>query len=70
MKKDPKERLGSENGAQDILNHPWFKDFDPVKMYSKGYTPEFKPTLSKDKLDVSNFDKMFTDGEAAHSVLD
>ena len=30
---------------------------------------EFKPKLSKDILDVSNFDKMFTSDEAAHSVL-
>jgi hypothetical protein len=30
---------------------------------------EFKPKLSKDIMDVSNFDKMFTSDEAAHSVL-
>ena len=30
---------------------------------------DFKPKLSKDVMDVSNFDKMFTDDEAAHSVL-
>ena len=38
-------------------------------MYSKGYTPEFKPALSKDKLDVSNFDRMFTREEAIVSVV-
>jgi serum/glucocorticoid-regulated kinase 2 len=27
--KDPKERLGSKNGVQEILEHPWFKDLDP-----------------------------------------
>ena len=27
------------------------------------------PKLSKDMLDVSNFDKMFTNDEAVHSVL-
>jgi len=27
------------------------------------------PKLSKDLLDVSNFDKMFTSDEAVHSVL-
>jgi hypothetical protein len=32
-------------------------------------TPEFKPKLSKNILDVSNFDKMFTSDEAVHSVL-
>lgn len=38
-------------------------------MYSKKYTPEFKPVLSKDWLDVTNFDKMFTREEAIISVL-
>ena len=38
-------------------------------MYSKQYKPEFMPTLSRDKLDVSNFDKMFTREEAIVSVL-
>ena len=31
--------------------------------------PEFKPKLSGNVFDVSNFDKMFTSDEAAHSVL-
>lgn len=31
--------------------------------------PEFKPKLSKDMFDVTNFDKMFTSDEAVHSVL-
>ena len=31
--------------------------------------PEFKPKLSGDVMDVSNFDKMFTSDEAVHSVL-
>lgn len=29
----------------------------------------FKPTLSTNLFDVSNFDKMFTNDEAAHSVM-
>ena len=35
----------------------------------KTYAPEFKPKVSKDIFDVSQFDKMFTSEEAAHSVL-
>jgi len=31
--------------------------------------PEFKPKLSTNVLDVSNFDKMFTADEAVHSVI-
>ena len=35
----------------------------------KQIQPEFKPKLSKNIFDVSNFDKMFTSDEAIHSVL-
>jgi len=35
----------------------------------KTLTPEFKPKLSRDLLDISNFDKQFTSEEAVHSVL-
>jgi len=38
-------------------------------MLAKSITPEFKPKLSKDQFDVTNFDKMFTSDEAVHSVL-
>lgn len=38
-------------------------------MLNKLIVPEFKPKLSKDIFDVSNFDKMFTSDEAVHSVL-
>ena len=36
---------------------------------SKSMNAEFKPKVSKDIFDVSQFDKMFTSEEAAHSVL-
>jgi predicted nucleotidyltransferase component of viral defense system len=39
------------------------------KLLAKDLKPEFKPRLSKDILDVSNFDEMFTQDEAIHSVL-
>jgi hypothetical protein len=51
------------------LSHPWFSDIDVQSLQAKEIVPEFKPKLSKDLLDVSNFDKMFTSDEAAHSVL-
>ena len=57
MKKDPKERLGTNNGLDEILAHPWFNDISPDDVLNKKIEPEFKPKLSKDVFDVTNFDK-------------
>jgi len=69
LEKDPHKRLGSKNGMEDIINHPWFADVDRQKLVSKQIVPEFKPKLTKNVFDVSNFDKMFTSEEAVHSVI-
>ena len=54
---------------KEILGHPWFSDIDVNNLMAKELVPEFKPKLSKNLLDVSNFDKQFTSDEAVHSVL-
>lgn len=69
LAKNPKDRLGSQNGVDEIINHPWFSSINIDTLLKKGLNPEFKPKLSKNILDVSNFDKMFTSDEAVHSVL-
>lgn len=69
LSKKPEERLGYKGDIEEILAHPWFADIDLNALNSKSIVPDFKPKLSKDILDVSNFDKMFTSDEAAHSVL-
>ena len=69
LSKTPQDRLGSKNDITEILAHPWFKDINIEKLLARKIVTEFKPKLSKDALDVSNFDKMFTSDEAAHSVL-
>jgi serine/threonine protein kinase len=69
LKKKPDERIGSKDGIDEILKHPWFGDIDVEKLLSKSLTPEFTPKVSKDMFDVSQFDKMFTSEEAVHSVL-
>jgi hypothetical protein len=38
-------------------------------MLAKKVEPPFIPKLSKDKLDVSNFDNQFTNEEAINSVI-
>jgi serine/threonine protein kinase len=43
LKKNPKERLGSKNGPDDIISHPWFSDLCSEDILNKKYEPEFKP---------------------------
>ena len=69
LEKNPTKRLGL-NGIEEIINHPWFEDINIGDIMRKKAVPQFKPTLSKDILDVSNFDKVFTSDEAVNSVLD
>jgi len=69
LSKTPQGRLGTKGDIEEILGHPWFKSMDIQQVLDKKYQPEFKPKLSANACDVSNFDKMFTSDEAVHSVL-
>jgi serine/threonine protein kinase len=69
LAKNPYERLGTNADIKEILSHPWFADINVEELLKRNIPTEFKPKLSKDVMDVSNFDKMFTSDEAAHSVL-
>ena len=57
MEKDPVNRLGSVNGLEDVLKHPFLASIDFEKLVNKELEPPFKPKLSDDVLDVSNFDQ-------------
>lgn len=46
LKKKPNERIGSKNGLDEILAHPWFSDIDSAALLAKEMDPEFKPKLS------------------------
>ena len=69
LSKKPGDRLGTKGDIEEILAHPWFADLDVKMVETREITPEFKPKLSQNILDVQNFDKMFTSEEAEHSVL-
>jgi serum/glucocorticoid-regulated kinase 2 len=57
--KNPQARLGTAGGLEEIISHPWFKSVNIEKLLAKDLKPDFKPKLSKDALDVSNFDLIF-----------
>lgn len=69
LNKDPNKRIGAKGDVDEIISHPWFADVDIHSLLSKKLVPEFKPTLSSNPLDVTNFDKMFTSDEAVHSFI-
>jgi serum/glucocorticoid-regulated kinase 2 len=56
LEKEPGNRLGSKNGLEEILSHPWMKAIDTEKLLAKEIEAPFKPKLSEDVMDVSNFD--------------
>lgn len=66
LQKDPSKRL---NDAQEIKNHPFFKDIDWNKLLNKSYLPPFKPNV-ENLLDTSNFDQDFTNEKPQDSVVD
>ncbi|KAF2073783.1 hypothetical protein CYY_004917 [Polysphondylium violaceum] len=55
LHKDPKQRLGSKNGAKDIKSHTFFKSLQWRKLEQKEIPPPFVPT-TKGVEDISNFD--------------
>lgn len=52
-----------------MLSHPWFDCLDKEKIVKKQIEAPFKPQLSRDVLDVQNFDSAFTNEEAIISVV-
>ena len=69
LEKDPMNRLGSKEGMTEVMRHPFFSDLNLDELVSKRLHPPFKPKLSEDVLDVSNFDSQFTSEEAINSVI-
>ena len=47
--KEPENRIGSDGGIDQILQHPWFSDIDVNKLLNKELPPPFIPTVKSDK---------------------
>lgn len=47
LTKDVEKRLGTQNDADEIVNHPWFADMDWEKLMSKELKSPFEPDLDQ-----------------------
>ena len=52
--------MGSQRGAQEIKDHPWFANIDWKKMEEQKYEPFFRPKINVD-MGLHNFDPEFTE---------
>ena len=57
--REPRERLGYQKGAEEIMDHKFFDSMDWDAHYKKEVTPPFRPTI-KDRDDLSNFHSEIT----------
>eukprot|EP01017_Pseudomicrothorax_dubius_P044953 TRINITY_DN7684_c0_g1_i1.p1 TRINITY_DN7684_c0_g1~~TRINITY_DN7684_c0_g1_i1.p1 ORF type:complete len:355 (-),score=99.46 TRINITY_DN7684_c0_g1_i1:114-1178(-) len=61
FQKNSERRLGSgRGGAKEIMSHAWFSDINFSAILKKEVRAPFTPKL-KDELDISNFDREFTE---------
>ncbi len=65
LDRDPKGRLGSKGGAEEVRQHAWVADVDWEKVYSKQIAP---PIIPKNNAD--NFDPEFTKRSVPEGMID
>ena len=68
LEKNPKKRLGSQGGLEEIKKHPFFANVDWELILQKKVPAPFVPKLSDDK-DVQYFDEEFTSEDVGMSYI-
>ena len=70
LAKQADERLGTKDDVKEILSHSWFQSIDIEAIKNKTMQPKFKPEISDDPFDVSNFEEDLTSEPVRHSILE
>ena len=60
LQRNPADRLGSKNDAEDLKCLPFFDAIDWVALEDKKLDPPFNPCRAADVIKTSNFEKEFT----------
>ena len=71
LKKDPKNRLGSMKGFNEVLDHRWISDnIDHDKVKNKRIEAPYLPDLDEtDILNTDNFDSALSAEEVANTLM-
>ncbi|KAG8960477.1 hypothetical protein FRC03_006484 [Tulasnella sp. 419] len=69
LNRNPKHRLGAQNDAEDLKQHPFFKTIDWKALALKQVTPPFKPVVESDE-STANFDPEFTEADLREHGID
>ena len=62
IQRKPQNRLGAQNGATDIKNHPWLRNFPWKDLNEKKLKAPFVP-LNEDNFDQRNINEEWRDVE-------
>ncbi|THH20139.1 hypothetical protein EW146_g1173 [Bondarzewia mesenterica] len=65
LNRNPKHRLGAQRDAEELKEHPFFKNIDWQALARKQVTPPFKPVIESDE-STANFDPEFTSADISN----
>ncbi|KAG8979561.1 Serine/threonine-protein kinase sck1, partial [Tulasnella sp. 427] len=69
LNRNPRHRLGAQNDAAELKEHPFFKSIDWHALALKQVTPPFKPNVDSDE-STANFDPEFTEADLKEQGID
>lgn len=58
MQRQPGQRIGNENGIDELKSHPWFKSFDWDLLACKRMESPFVPDITIDNFDQNHVNNL------------